>query len=68
VPGCPSAACPLSLACSNPIEVPAVLASCAAEHTEVEREGDGIGVVLIAQTCYMLWREESVARRAERRF
>jgi hypothetical protein len=31
------------------------------EHTEVEREGDGIGVVLIA--CYKIWHEESVARR-----
>jgi hypothetical protein len=32
---------------------------------EVERELHGVDVVLIAhQACYVLWREESVARRA----
>jgi hypothetical protein len=37
----------------------------AIEPTEVERELDGVGVVLIAhEACYALWREESVARRA----
>jgi hypothetical protein len=33
--------------------------------TEVERELHGVDVLLIAhQACYVLWREESVARRA----
>jgi hypothetical protein len=36
----------------------------AIELTEVERELDGVGVVLIAQeACYKLWHQESVARR-----
>jgi hypothetical protein len=34
---------------------------------EVERELDGVGVTLIAhEACYVLWREESVARSRER--
>jgi hypothetical protein len=36
----------------------------AIESTEVERELDGVGVVLIAHNaCYKLWHEESSARR-----
>jgi hypothetical protein len=36
----------------------------AIEAAEVERELDGVGVVLIAhEACYVLWREESRARR-----
>jgi hypothetical protein len=39
---------------------------CLQEPTEVERELDGVNVVRMAhEACYVLWREESVARRAE---
>jgi len=37
----------------------------AIEPPEVERELDAVDVILIAhEACYVLWREESVARRA----
>jgi hypothetical protein len=41
----------------------------AIEATEVERELDGVGVVLIAhEACYVVWRQESVlSRRQETR-
>ena len=44
---------------------PCIVCRRAIEPTEVERELDGVVVVLIAhEACYVLWREESVARRA----
>jgi hypothetical protein len=44
---------------------PCIVCRRAIEPTEVERELDGVDVVLIAhEACYALWREESVARRA----
>jgi hypothetical protein len=44
---------------------PCIVCRRAIEPTEVERELDGVGIVLIAhEACYKLWREESVARRA----
>ena len=44
---------------------PCIVCRCAIESSEVERELDGVGVVLIAhEACYKLWREESVALRA----
>jgi hypothetical protein len=44
---------------------PCIVCCRVIEPTEVERELDGVGVVLIAhEGCYALWREESVARRA----
>lgn len=43
---------------------PCIVCRRAIEPTEVERELDGVGVVLIAhEACYVLWREESVAHR-----
>jgi len=43
---------------------PCIVCRRAIESTEVERELDGVGVVLIAhEACYVLWREESKARR-----
>jgi len=43
---------------------PCIVCRRAIEPTEVERELDGVGVVLIAhEACYKLWHEESVARR-----
>jgi len=37
------------------------------EPIQVERQVDGVGIVLIAhEACYTLWREESVARLRER--
>ena len=40
---------------------PCIVCRRAIEPTEVERQFDGVGIVLIAQeACYMLWREESV--------
>jgi hypothetical protein len=43
---------------------PCIVCRRAIEPSEVERELDGVGVVLIAhEACYELWREESVARR-----
>jgi hypothetical protein len=47
---------------------PCIVCRRAIEPPEVERELDGVGVILIAhEACYVLWHEESVARRAERR-
>jgi len=47
---------------------PCIVCRRATESTEVERELDGVGVVLIAhETCYALWREESVSRSQEKR-
>ena len=47
---------------------PCIVCRRAIEPAEVERELDGAGVVLIAhEACYILWREESVSRRAEER-
>ena len=44
---------------------PCIVCRRAIHPTEVERELDGVDVVLIAhEGCYALWREESVARRA----
>jgi hypothetical protein len=44
---------------------PCIVCRRTIEPAEVERELDGVGVVLIAhEACYKLWREESVARRA----
>ena len=44
---------------------PCIVCRRAIEPTEVERELDAVGVILIAhEVCYVLWREESVARRA----
>jgi hypothetical protein len=44
---------------------PCIVCRRAIEPTEVERELDGVDVVLIAhEACYVLWRQESVARRA----
>jgi hypothetical protein len=41
---------------------PCIVCRRAIESTDVERELDGVGVVLIAhETCYVLWREESVS-------
>ncbi len=46
---------------------PCIVCRRAIETTEVERELDGAGVSLIAhEACYVLWREESVARSRER--
>ena len=43
---------------------PCIVCRRAIEPTEVERELDGVDVVLIAhEACYKLWREESKARR-----
>lgn len=43
---------------------PCIVCRRAIEAAEVERELDGVGVVLIAhEACYVLWREESRARR-----
>jgi hypothetical protein len=43
---------------------PCIVGRRAIEATEVERELDGVGVVLIAhEACYALWREESRASR-----
>jgi hypothetical protein len=43
---------------------PCIVCRRAIEATEVERELDGVGVVLIAhEACYVLWREESVSHR-----
>ena len=43
---------------------PCIVCRRAIESTEVERELDGVGVVLIAhEACYALWREESVSHR-----
>ena len=40
---------------------PCIVCRRAIEPTEVERQLDGVGIVLIAhETCYTLWREESV--------
>jgi hypothetical protein len=40
---------------------PCIVCRRAIEPTEVERQLDGVGIVLIAhEACYMLWREESV--------
>ena len=48
---------------------PCIVCRHVIEPNQVECEVDGLGLVLIAhETCYMLWREESVARCAERRF
>jgi hypothetical protein len=45
---------------------PCIVCRRAIEPTEVERQVGGLGVSLFAhETCYKLWREESVARRAE---
>lgn len=39
---------------------PCIVCRQAIEPTEVERQLDGVGIVLIAhEACYMLWREES---------
>jgi hypothetical protein len=47
---------------------PCIVCRRAIEATEVERELDGVGVVLIAQeACYALWREESKARPSPRK-
>jgi hypothetical protein len=44
---------------------PCIVCRRAIEVTEVERELDGVGIVLIAhEACYKLWHEESFARRA----
>jgi hypothetical protein len=44
---------------------PCIVCRRAIEPTEVERELHGVDLVLIAhEACYVLWREESVARRA----
>src|SRR5437879_4416745 len=44
---------------------PCIVCRRAIESTEVERELDGVGVVLIAhEACYKLWHEESKARRS----
>jgi hypothetical protein len=46
---------------------PCIVCRRGIEPTEVERELDGMGVTLIAhEACYVLWREESVARARER--
>jgi hypothetical protein len=43
---------------------PCIVCRRAIGPTEVERELDGVGVVLIAhEVCYVLWREESVSHR-----
>ena len=43
---------------------PRIVCRRAIESTEVERELDGAGVVLIApEACYKVWREESKATR-----
>jgi len=43
---------------------PCIVCRRAIEAPEVERELDGVGVVLIAhEACYALWREESKASR-----
>ncbi len=40
---------------------PCIVCRRAIEPTGVERQLDGVGIVLIAhEACYMLWREESV--------
>jgi hypothetical protein len=47
---------------------PCIVCRRAVEPLEVERELNGVGVVLIAhEACYILWREESVSRRVEKR-
>jgi hypothetical protein len=47
---------------------PCIVCRRAIEATEVERELDGVGVVLIAhEACYALWREESKARPSPRK-
>ena len=57
----------MSMAYPSLIAGPADRASVcrrAIDPTEVERELDGVAVVLIAhEACYVLWREESKARR-----
>ena len=46
---------------------PCIVCRRAIEPTEVERELDGVVVVLIAhEACYALWREESKTRRDSR--
>ncbi len=41
---------------------PCIVCRRSIERPEVEREADGVGVVLIAhEACYILWREESVS-------
>ena len=43
---------------------PCIVCRRAIEPTQVERELDGVEIVLIAhEACYVLWREESKARR-----
>jgi hypothetical protein len=38
------------------------------EPIQVERQVDGVGIVLIAhEACYMLWQEESVLSQTPRR-
>jgi hypothetical protein len=40
---------------------PCIVCRRAIEPTEVERQLDGVGIVLIAhEACYVLWRQESV--------
>ena len=47
---------------------PCIVCRRAIDATEVERELDGVVVVLIAhEACYALWREESVSSLAPRR-
>jgi hypothetical protein len=47
---------------------PCIVCRRAIEATEVERELDGVGVVLIAhEACYARWREESKARPSPRK-
>ena len=47
---------------------PCIVCRCAVEAAETQCEIDGVGVVMIAhETCYMLWREESVSSRGPRR-
>ena len=44
---------------------PCIVCRRAIDPTEVERQVEGVGVFLYAhETCYKLWREESVALRA----
>lgn len=47
---------------------PCIVCRRLVESTEVEYQVDGLGVVLTAHAaCYLLWREESEARRGEMR-
>lgn len=46
---------------------PCIVCRRAIEPLEVERQLDGVGVVLIAhEACYILWREESVIQSGSR--